>query len=191
MATESDRVNTGALGTIAAVGALALLGIAAALTALVRHQEDQLTVEHSTTANLRPFSELKKEQHSTLVSSPAWVDRNKQRVSIPIERAMQLVVTDIQQDPNSATPPPPDAGAPEQPEQTQPEEQPDAGADGMTGERQGPNGDKALQGKAQDQPVGEQRKPVLPQNDQPQPDKAPAPTGAGDTGGGAPEKNAP
>ena len=67
MATESDKVNTGALLTIAVVGALAMLGIAGALTALVRHQENQLTTEHSTTANLRTFSELKREQQTTLV----------------------------------------------------------------------------------------------------------------------------
>ena len=35
--TEADRINTGALGTLVAVGLFAMLSITAAVTALVRH----------------------------------------------------------------------------------------------------------------------------------------------------------
>jgi hypothetical protein len=111
MATEKDRVNTGALATIAAVLALSILGIALMVTALVRTTEEE---ENGTLSEYsrKPFDDLAAEQQSALTTGPAW-NKKGETASLPIDRAMALVVTRISSDPNAATPPqpPPDAGA--------------------------------------------------------------------------------
>ena len=104
MATESDSVNTGALGTIVAVGALVTLAVALAVTALVRSAEQSVAAERNSTVNPRPFRELHAEQQGQLNQPPAWVDKAKGVVSIPISSAMDLVVSDYTRDPHLATP---------------------------------------------------------------------------------------
>lgn len=104
MATESDSVNTGALATIVAVGGLATLAIALAVTALVRTAEDSASADKSSTVNARPFRELRAGQTALLTQPAAWVDKTAGVVSIPIERAMNLVVSDFNRDPQLATP---------------------------------------------------------------------------------------
>jgi len=112
MATIPDKVNTGALATVVAVGAISMIGISTALTAMVRAEQDAHALEKGTTANLRPRTELAAEQLKELEQGTHWTDRAHGKVAIPIERAMQLVVADISKNPNAATdPPPPDAGA--------------------------------------------------------------------------------
>ena len=41
------------------------------------------------------------------LTSYGWIDPKAKITHIPIERAMELTVTDLAKDPNSATPPPP------------------------------------------------------------------------------------
>lgn len=103
MATESDSPNTGALATIGAVGALAMVGICFAVTALVRHEVGVEEEQKGTTANTRPYRDLSTTHRQELTAPAAWVDKNKQTVSIPIDRAMELVLADIKQDPLRAT----------------------------------------------------------------------------------------
>ncbi len=113
MATEEDKVNTGVLLTIGAVLALATLGVALAVTALVRREASDLGAEKGATANLRPVQELRQQHTQSLEAAPTWFDQAAKQVSIPIERAKQLVIEDVKKDPNKATaptPPPPDAG---------------------------------------------------------------------------------
>jgi hypothetical protein len=113
MATEKDNVNTGLLGAIAAVLTLAVLGIALAVTALVRSSEDEQVAIKSEEAR-KPFDEMKQQQSADLAGNLSWADKNKGTVRVPIDRAMQLVVKGVQEDPNSATAPaPPPKAAPD------------------------------------------------------------------------------
>jgi len=106
LATEEDKINTGALGTLVAVGMFAMLSITAAVTALVRHDIEAEEAVKDADAN-QVVAELKAKQHDTLTGPAKYVDRNKGLVSLPIDLAKGLVVAELQRDPNSATPPAP------------------------------------------------------------------------------------
>jgi hypothetical protein len=109
--TQVDKVNAGALGTLVAVGLLAMLSITAAVTALVRHDIEVEESEKAADANQVVIA-LKDSQRGALNSPAGYVDRGKGLVSLPIDLAKGLVVSELQKDPNSATPPaPPKAGA--------------------------------------------------------------------------------
>jgi hypothetical protein len=110
MATETDKVNTGALATLTLVGTAATVAIALAVTALVRNEAHSVTAERSAVSDAE-VRKLKESQLESLNAGPAWSDRTRTKVSLPIERAMGLVVSDLQKDPRKATPPAPaDAG---------------------------------------------------------------------------------
>jgi hypothetical protein len=109
MATESDNVNSGALGTVIAVGTIAFFGIALVVTALVRTEMSEEVEKKDVSAD-RPYKDLLAEQQSKLNGSAAFINRNKGTVSLPIERAMELTVDGLKKDPNSATPPAPATG---------------------------------------------------------------------------------
>ena len=102
-ATEVDKINTGALGTLVTVGLFAMIAITAAVTALVRHdiseEEDQKATEEN-----RVVSELKAAQQSKLNGPASYIDRGKGVVSLPITLAKGLVLGDLARDPSSATP---------------------------------------------------------------------------------------
>jgi hypothetical protein len=104
--TQVDKVNAGALGTLVAVGLLAMLSITAAVTALVRHDIEIEESEKAADANQVVIS-LKDSQRGTLSSPASYLDRGKGLVSLPIDLAKGLVVSELQKDPNSATPAPP------------------------------------------------------------------------------------
>jgi len=115
--TQVDKINAGALGTLVAVGLLAMVSITAAVTALVRHDIEIEESEKASDANQVVIS-LKDSQRGTLNSPAGYLDRGKGLVSLPIDLAKGLVVSELQKDPNSATPAPPakaeaaaDAGA--------------------------------------------------------------------------------
>lgn len=109
MATESDNVNSGALGTVIAVGTIAFFGIALVVTALVRTEMSEEVEKKDVSAD-RPYKDLLAEQQAKLHGSPAFINRKKGTVSLPIERAMELTVDGLKKDPNSATPPGPATG---------------------------------------------------------------------------------
>ncbi|MEZ4221231.1 MAG: hypothetical protein R3B13_09885 [Polyangiaceae bacterium] len=110
MATETDNVNAGAIGTLVAVLSIAVLAVALALTALVRGEaQDSVGAE---TPN--ELLEARRVQAAELDQPAAWVDKGAGHVSVPISRAMELTAADLKADPQSATPYPPqqpDAGA--------------------------------------------------------------------------------
>jgi len=112
MATESDSVNTGALATIVIVGALAMVGITSALTALVRTQETDRRDRMDATANLQEYRQLVKSQDKELDEPPSWADKSKGIVRIPIKRAETLVLAEISKNPAAATPAPPKPKSP-------------------------------------------------------------------------------
>src|SRR5690242_5214385 len=105
MATEDDNVNSGALGTLLSVGAFSTLCIALVVTALVRSEMTEEQAKKEVGAN-QAVHDLFNEQSAKLNAPAAYVDRGKGLVSLPIERAMELVVSGLKKDPNSATPPP-------------------------------------------------------------------------------------
>jgi hypothetical protein len=102
--TEADKINTGALGTLVAVGLFAMISITAAVTALVRHDLEAEEALKDANAN-QVVTDLKAAQRNTLNSPPGYVDRGKGTVTLPIEIAKGLVVSELGKDPNSATPP--------------------------------------------------------------------------------------
>lgn len=102
--TEPDNINVGLVGTITVVGALLVVAIAAALTALVRSESTTYGNQVGAFANLGTVKRLKDEQREKLESPPAWSDRERGLVSVPIDRAMGLVTADIRKDPYLATP---------------------------------------------------------------------------------------
>jgi hypothetical protein len=109
--TEADKINTGALGTLVAVGLFAMLSITAAVTALVRHDVEIEQASKDADAN-QVVTELKASQHSALNGPAGYVDRGKGVVSLPIDLAKGLVVSELARDPNSATPAPPPKAEP-------------------------------------------------------------------------------
>ena len=109
MATESDNVNSGALGTLLAVGTVATLGIALVVTALVR-SELAAEAEIKEVGADRPYRDLVAEQTAKMAAPAAYVDRGRGVVALPIERAMEVTVAGLIKDPNSATPPAPIGG---------------------------------------------------------------------------------
>jgi hypothetical protein len=102
--TQVDRVNTGALGTLVAVGLFAMISIAAAVTALVRHDIEEEEATKDADSNQVVIA-LKNQQRGVLNGPAGYVDRKKGLVSLPIELAKQVVVGELERDPNSATPP--------------------------------------------------------------------------------------
>jgi len=113
MATEEDKINTGALATLVAVGVFATLAVALGVDALVRYETRKMESDRAGFAETQ-VRDLVNEQRAQLVAQP-----------LPIDRAMAAVVLDLRQNPWSATPPAPekDAGADAAVEAT------DAGAD--------------------------------------------------------------
>jgi hypothetical protein len=109
--TQVDKVNAGALGTLVAVGLLAMLSITAAVTALVRHDIEVEESEKAADANQVVIT-LKDSQRGALNSPAGYLDRGKGLVSLPIDLAKGLVVSELQKDPNNATPAPPPKAEP-------------------------------------------------------------------------------
>lgn len=103
MATESDKVSNGALGTLIAVGLFATLSIMLAVTALVRYSARTLAAERAGLAE-QGYKELRKDQTGKLSATPAWADKGQGKVSMPIERAKAKVLSELAKDPGSATP---------------------------------------------------------------------------------------
>ena len=106
MATEIDKVKTGALGTLLAVGLFATLSIALAVTALVRYSTRGVSDQRQDLA-MQPYRDLHQQESGKLSGAPTWTDKGQGKVSIPIERAKSKVLAELARDPSSATPPAP------------------------------------------------------------------------------------
>jgi len=104
--TEADKLNTGALGTLVAVGVFAMITVTAAVTALVRHDLEEEQSQKDADANAVVIA-LKNSQRAVLNAPAGYIDRGKGIVSLPIDVAKQVVVNELAKDPNSATPPGP------------------------------------------------------------------------------------
>jgi len=106
MATETDKIKTGALGTLVAVGLFATLSIMLAVTALVRYRVRGVADSRQDLAT-QPYRDLHQEQRTKLGATPTWTDKGQGKVSMPIERAKAKVLSELARDPASATPPAP------------------------------------------------------------------------------------
>jgi outer membrane biosynthesis protein TonB len=147
--TQSDKVNNGALFTLAAAGAAALVAIYFGVTALVRHQASVVGQERYTDAD-QEVNELRKEQLDKLGKAPHRDPKNG-ALSVPIDVAMGAVVSDLQRDPRTATAyMPADAGVADAAAAAE-----DAGAAADAGAEPAPTEEKAPEG----QPAPEQPKP--------------------------------
>jgi hypothetical protein len=104
MATESDNINAGALGTLLGVGAFATLCIALVVTALVRTEVSEETDRKDVNGD-RAYRDLLADQTAKLAAPATYLDRGRGLVSLPIDRAMEVTVAGLVKDPNSATPP--------------------------------------------------------------------------------------
>src|SRR3954467_12935227 len=102
--TEADKINTGALGTLVAVGLFAMISITAAVTALVRHDLEVEEALKDGDAN-QVVTDLKASQRGALNGPAACVNRSKGRVTLPIDVSKGLVVSELEKDPSSAPPP--------------------------------------------------------------------------------------
>ena len=107
MSTQADKTSTGVIATIVVVGAFSMISISALLTALVRSEEREVESTRPTSADLVTVSELKRAQRQTLAAPPAWKDKDKKRVTMPIDAAMKVVLAQYKSDPDSASPPVP------------------------------------------------------------------------------------
>lgn len=92
MATEEDKVNTGALATLVVVGTFAMVAICLALVGFVR---DELSVVYQSKDQGASASYLTLENDQ----------REKLEKGFSIQAAMADVVREIAADPTSATPP--------------------------------------------------------------------------------------
>jgi hypothetical protein len=106
MSNEPDAVNSGALATMIGLVALATLGTALVVTALVRNETAELS-ESKNLSQEHSFRKLRAEQQLALVGAPSWSDQENGLVKVSIERSMEIVVTDVSRNPFALTPSPP------------------------------------------------------------------------------------
>jgi len=107
MVTQADKTNTSVVATIVVVGAFAMIAISALLTAMVRSEEADVDAVRPMHADLDTIAALDKQQNEGLHAAPHWSDKEARRVSIPIESAIKLVLSELKKDPNLASPPVP------------------------------------------------------------------------------------
>jgi hypothetical protein len=145
MSTEDDKINTGALATLVAVGLFAMIAITSAVTALVRYDVNVAQQEKDADANDTVVA-LKATQKAVLSAPPHYLDPAAGKVAMPIDMAASLVVNELRRDPNSATPAAPASAAPPSPSAAPVDDKKptDAkAADGKPGDKKAPkSGDK-------------------------------------------------
>lgn len=100
---EPDVVNNGALAVMLGIVALATLAIALVVTALVRDEvSDVMSVRDE--SQDRVYRDLRAAQLGKLESVASWRDKSKGIVSLPIGRAMSLVLEEVRANPEKLSP---------------------------------------------------------------------------------------
>lgn len=107
MATQTDRANTGVLWTIVLVGGFAMIAISSALAAMARATLKELDSERPRNADLVTVAALKQTQTEALAAPPAWQDKAKGTVRVPLDVAKRLVLDELRARPEAASPSPP------------------------------------------------------------------------------------
>jgi hypothetical protein len=103
MSNEPDEVNSGALATALVLVAFTTLAVALVVTSLVRTTTADVLVEKDQTQE-RAYRHMKSEQVAQLSAGAAYRDRASGRVSVPIERAMEIVLADVRADAYAISP---------------------------------------------------------------------------------------
>jgi uncharacterized protein YhaN len=103
MSNEPDEVNNGALATMIVIVALATLGVALVVTSLVRDEVGNLNAEIGGTQE-NEYRALLADQQGQLTAAPAYVDRAKGVVSVPVESAMKIVAEAVRENPLNLSP---------------------------------------------------------------------------------------
>ncbi|HET7544701.1 MAG TPA: hypothetical protein VFK05_32755 [Polyangiaceae bacterium] len=175
--TEADKINTGALGTLVTVGLFAMLTITAAVTALVRHDIEAEEAIKDVDAN-KVVVDLKASQRAALTGPAKLLDRSKGVVSLPIDLAQGLVVSELARDPNSATPPAPAASAAPEAAAGGAGGTAGAGGAGKTANEAAPAGGGAKGAPEKAEPGRDVQKPAPGSANKPTPVPTPTPTAA-------------
>jgi hypothetical protein len=105
--SKSAEVNTPLVALVGVVGALVVFVLIVAAEVLFYHLEDIETYQKVTSQSPEEISNLVAQQQVQL-NSYRWVDQKKGIVSIPIDRAMELVVRDLSKPTTTAAGGPPD-----------------------------------------------------------------------------------
>jgi hypothetical protein len=160
MSNEPDEVNSGALATIVVVLAFSVLAIALVVTSLVRDEVGRLRGQTSG-EKVHPLQvvvrELKMSQVAELSAAPKWVDREKGVVSVPIDRASELVLEAIRANPYALSP----GNDPEKEEAdaTTAPESAVVGADSALGAEGAVDSENPAPGDSPEKPEGAKQKP--------------------------------
>lgn len=95
MATSEDKINVGTLVIIAVVGSVITFLIAMVLRVSYYNMVDSMQAERGSAGlNLEERNRVRAEQREEL-GSYGWVDRDAEKVRIPIDDAKQLVLQDL------------------------------------------------------------------------------------------------
>ncbi len=106
MTTGAEGPHVGAAATLVAIVVLALVGTLSAVTVLVRIAAEREVTRKGGEVSPRAHLDLENAQRAELEEETQWVDRQAGVLSIPIDRAMELVVEQLARDPASASPEP-------------------------------------------------------------------------------------
>ncbi len=104
MANDTQRPSASGAVTLAALVALGLLGTVSAVTVFVQSATEREVARKGGAVSTRAYRDLADAQRAELEEEAQWVDRRAGVLSIPIERAMELVVEELARDPENATP---------------------------------------------------------------------------------------
>ncbi len=107
MTTGAERPHVGAAATLAAIVGLALVGTLSTVTVLVQIATEREVTRKGGEVSTRAHLDLENAQRAELEEETQWVDRQAGVLSIPIDRAMELVVEQLARAPASASPEPP------------------------------------------------------------------------------------
>lgn len=124
MSNEPDQVNTGALFATILLVAFATLGVALVVTSLVRDTLTEVSKDKDITQE-NAYRQLRASQVGGLTQSPAWADRATGMVSVPIESAMEMVLTEVRKNPAALTPQDPSKAEEETTDEAESEESPE------------------------------------------------------------------
>jgi hypothetical protein len=175
MSNEPDEVNSGALATALVLVAFTTLAVALVVTALVRDRTAEVLAVKDLTQS-RAYRQLRAEQLGSLVAAPAWSDRATGSVSVPVERAMAMVIEEVTSNPYALTPRDPKEEEEEETESEEAEEivENDASAEGDSAGVDSP-GDEAADAELTGEQQPKAATPIVPATPKPASSAQPAP----------------
>lgn len=95
MSVQKDDVDSQSLAIVGLFGAIAVFVLIVGVQVLFYRFEKSDMIKKVEAVGYADLQTMQNE-HRTALSGYKWVDRQKETVAIPIERAMDLVVRDLQ-----------------------------------------------------------------------------------------------